>query len=475
MMRAALYARISQDDLRLERGVTRQLDDARELVTTRGWNVAAVHADNDVSAFTGAARPGYQALMADVEAGRVDRIVVYMTSRLWRSRRERAEAIERLARHRVSVAAVRGPDLDLASASGRMLAGILGEFDTAESEIKSERVTRAALQRAQEGRANGAVAYGWQRERTLDGAGRVVSFRDVENREEADIVREIVERLLSGDTVRGIAHELNRRGVRPPSGRPGVVWRHTTIRKLATRPANAGLRVYKGEIIGAAAWPAIVDQAAHGRVLGLLSAPRRKSSRDGARRHLLTYGIGGCGVCGSPLRVSNKRRGARVYTLYVCEDRGCVGRSVERVDELVEAVVVRRLSQPDAVEVFRRDDHAATEAADRAEGLRARLDTAADSYAEGVIDARQLGRITERLRPELDEAEAQARETRAGTDLEAVGPLLDGHAAECWTALDVNRRRTVLTIMGITVRILPTRQGPGFDPASVKVDWKDQL
>ncbi len=470
-MRAALYARISQDELGLERGVSRQLADAKDLAESRGWDVVAEFTDNDVSAFNGATRDGYQRLMDGVRAKRFDRIVCYQSSRLWRSRRERAEAIEALAAARVSVAAVRGPELDLSSASGRMLAGILGEFDTAESEIKGERVARAALQRAQDGRANGAVAYGWQREHEVDASGRVVGFRDVENPEEAKVVREIVDRLLAGDTIRAVADDLAARGVPVPSRREGVRWRHTTVRKLAVRPANVGLRVYKGEIIGDAAWPAIIDRDRHDRVVAKLAAPQRKVSRDGARRHLLSYGIGECGVCGSVLRVARKRRGDRVHMLYVCEDKGCVGRSVERVDEFVGAVVVERLSRPDAAEVFARDDAAAAEATARTEALRARLDTAADQYAEGAIDARQLARITERLRPELEKTEAEALATRAGTDLEAIAPLLGEHAAKAWAPLDVARRRAVLRVLGITVRIMPTVQGPGFYPESLKVEW----
>ena len=470
--RAALYARISQDDAHLERGVTRQLEDARELAQARGWDIVASYADHDVSAYNGAAREQYGRLMADAAAGRFDRIVVFHTSRLWRSRRERAADIEALAKAKVSVTAVRGPDLDLASASGRMLAGIIGEFDTAESEIKGERVARAALQRAQEGRANGAVSFGWRREHDTDEAGRIVGFRDVEEPAEADVVREIVQRLLAGDTVRGIADDLERRGVPTPSRKPGVRWRHTTVRKLALRPANAGLRVHHGQVIGPASWPAIVTPDEHERVTALLTAPRRTMTRDAARRHLLSYGIGQCGVCGSVLRVARKRSAGREYILYVCEDKGCVGRSVERVDELVGAVVVERLSRPDARDVLIPDDSAAGEAAERVETIRARLDTAADQYADGAIDAQQLARITERLRPDLDRAEADLRQARAATELDAIGDLLDGKAAEVWQALDANRRRAALRVLGLRVRIMPTRQGRGFNPRDVKIEWE---
>lgn len=47
-----------------------------------------------------------------------------------------------------------GPDLDLSNASGRMLAAILGEFDTMESEIKSERMVRQQRQAAESGKVH---------------------------------------------------------------------------------------------------------------------------------------------------------------------------------------------------------------------------------------------------------------------------------------------------------------------------------
>ena len=104
----------------------------------------AERSDNDISATKGARRPGYAALLEDVRTARVDRVVVFHTSRLWRNRRERAEGIELFAKHRVSIVAAKGPSFDLSTGYGRGLAGLLGEFDTMESEVKGERVQRAA-------------------------------------------------------------------------------------------------------------------------------------------------------------------------------------------------------------------------------------------------------------------------------------------------------------------------------------------
>lgn len=470
MTTAALYARISQDELGLEKGVARQLEDARELAESRGWEVVGEYADNDVSALSGATRPQYERLMADAEG--FDRIVVYMTSRLWRSRSERSEAIDRLGNLRVGVAAVKGPELELSSASGRMVAGVLGEFDTHESEVKGERVARAALERAQEGKANGAVAYGWRREYETDQAGRIVDFHDVENPDESKIVREIIDRLLAGDTLRGIADDLNERGVLAPSRREDVQWRHGSVRKLALRPANVGLRVHHGEIIGEAEWPPIIDADTHDRVTALLTAPRRQTSNDASRKWLLTYGDAfTCGPCGSVLRVTRKDNGRKVYTLYVCEESGCVGRQVEDVDGLVEAVVVERLAQPDAAVLFAGDDQAAADALERADALRARLNTAADQYADGAIDAEQLSRITAKLKPEAEAAERQAREARPPVGVGDVDSLTGDAAAATWEGLAVTKKRLILEALGLTVEILPTKQGPGFVPEDVRIGW----
>lgn len=78
------------------------------------------------------------------------------------------------------------------------------------------------------------------------------------------------------------------------------------MRKLALRPSNVADRVHRGVVIGRGNWPALVDRADHDRVVALLNDPSRRLSRDGARRNLLSYGIGRCGVCGTRLRVASR-------------------------------------------------------------------------------------------------------------------------------------------------------------------------
>lgn len=196
------------------------------------------------------------------------------------------------------------------------------------------------------------------------------------------------------------------------------------MRKVALRPANVARRVHNGADVGPAAWPAIVKAEDHHRVVALLTDPGRRRlasdafAEEGAasRRYLLTYGIGSCGPCGSVLRCTTKRikrRVARertaenpegivvgVHQLYVCDAKGCVGRNRQRVDDFVGAVVVARLSQPDAVDLLRPEPLTGADEGSLAEvrALRQRLDDAAEDYAEGLIDREQMRRVSTRSR-----------------------------------------------------------------------------
>ena len=117
--RAVLYARISLDKTGEEVRVTRQMHDMRQLAAGRDYDVVAEVADNDISAAKRLRRPGYERIWHLVTTEQVDHVIVWQSSRLMRSRRDRAEVIGAFGKHRVDVVAVKGPSLDLRSAYGR--------------------------------------------------------------------------------------------------------------------------------------------------------------------------------------------------------------------------------------------------------------------------------------------------------------------------------------------------------------------
>ena len=189
-------------------------------------------------------------------------------------------------------------------------------------------------------------------------------------------------------------------------------------------------------------------------------------STEAGQLHLLS-GVARCGVCGATLRVALNRR----VPSYRCSEHGCVTRRRQDLDELVTAVVVQRLARPDAAGLFiTRDTTNQRAALAEAEELRGRLDHAADQYAEGAIDGRQLERITARLRPQLAEAEKRLRTVDSA-------PLLDGlvgapDVGAVWAQLPLSRRRAVVNLL-LEIRVHRTRQGTRtFDPAAVQLIWR---
>ena len=492
--RAVLYARISVDKTGDEVGVTRQLHDMRQLAETRGYDVVAEVREDDISASKGLHRPGYEQVWKLVRGAGVDHVIVWQSSRLMRSRKDRAEVINTFGKHNVDVIAVKGPSLDLRSAYGRGMADMMTSFDSMEGEVKAERVSAAIADLARRGKAWGHCPYGWDR------AGSGIHAQQVVNEHEAAIVRELVDRLLAGESLNELYRDMNARGEPAPGYAqwmklpeevraqrkakdrqpPTQRWAKSTVRTLVIRDANIAVRRYRKRDNGGTEmpgdWPPIVDRAKHDRIVALLASPDRRSHsgpRPGARKHLLTNGIGKCGVCGGVLRVA-RRNGRRDQTsIYQCAGpHGCTGRVQAHVDDLVTRVAIGRLAQPDALDWLRGDDEQARRLAQRCDELQRRLDDAADSYAEAKITARQLERITARLTPDLEAAQRQRDAAARSLDIDALRPLAGPEAAARWESLSTPQRRAVLETLGIEVVLLPReKHGPGFEPETVRIEW----
>jgi recombinase len=95
---------------------------------------------------------------------------------------------------------------------------------------------------------------------------------------EADAVREAVSRVLRGESLRSIAFDFNKRGIKPggekKNGESKIdKWQGSTLRRVLLSPRIAGLREHNGEVVGKAVWPAIIDEATHDRLVGLLKIP----------------------------------------------------------------------------------------------------------------------------------------------------------------------------------------------------------
>ena len=457
--RAAVYARISQDRNGSALGVARQREDCAAYADRRGWRVVEHYVDNDVSASNGKHRPAYQRMLADVEAGKLDAVVVWALDRLHRRPVELERFIDLADRHRLALGSV-GGDVDLSTSAGRLHARIMGSVARHETEHKGERQVRAAQQAAQDGRPTGGPRpFGYR-----PGG---VEPDPVEARE----VRNAFRALLAGTPLREIARDLNRRGIRTSMGKE---WGATQVRAVLLRARNAGLRGYKGDVVGPASWPALVDEGTWRAAVAVLSDASRKTSPGFATKWLLSS-LARCGVCGETVSSAGAARtrvdGTRP-TVYRCRTRKHVARDAVPVDDLVSRVVVERLSRPDAAALLIDDDAPDAEALrTEAQAVRSRLETLAVEFADGSLTAGQLRTATARLRSRLTNVEAAQAHTSRRPMLGDLVSAADMEAA--WNALPFDRKRAVIdTLLTVTIDPEPVRGARRFRPELVRIKWR---
>lgn len=423
--------------------------------------------DKGISAsrFSTRERADWLALLDEVRSGRVTHVMIWVLDRIIRTDEDRVALLAACREGgAVIVQSGTGTVVDPNDPDSVFLATVLGAVAELEVAKMSMRHRRAKDEHAKSGVPSG----GRRRFGYLDGNMHAHPV-------EAPIVREIAARILSGATLGSIARWLNDEGIPTASGLVGQ-WRIITIRAMMLKPSLAGLRVHRGEIVGRAAWDAILDETTFDAVVHILTRPERKAPGHSTARRYLLSGFAECSTCGAPLRGRPNHRGAEGYA-YTCTTGRHTYRAGEPVDEVVEALVVERLSRLDASGALV-DDGAADEARALAEDRRAvagRLDALADDYADGVLSseayARAVARIEARL-VDLDRAVGEAS-TRARQPLAVLDGMTGSAALAAWEGADLARRRALVELLFERVALVGASVGGReFRPEHVVVEWR---
>lgn len=452
-LRAAIYCRISLARF----GDTVKVDDqerlCRQLADQRGWTVQPRHVykDNSMSAWRrDRKRPGWDAMLAAIEAGEVGAIVVYHGDRLIRQPWD-LELLLRVAdEKRLRLASVAG-DRNLDSPDDRYILRIEAAGNCRESDNTSRRLKRHFVRLEEQGRCRlggrGGRAFGFEPD------GMTIRESD------AVMLREVAKRILAGEAIGEICRDLNRRGYGTATGGD---WDHGALKKLMMRPRLAGLLARHGRIVGAAAWPAILDRDTWEAVCATLNRKAETFTwATNARKYLLTS-LAECGSCGSPLPMKQSRNGPG----YKCCTPDCprrVSRSQRHLDEYVSAACVKLLSDPGLAERLARDP-------DSGENVGAQI-IALESRRKGLLDVFDASPLMSpaELAKRLEAIDAQVVELRSrqhGTTRASVLAPRLGITRGQWDDLPLSTRRTIVRHL-MRVRVLPGRKGPGFDPATV--------
>ena len=453
---AALYCRISQDRDNDLLGVKRQEQACRDLARARGWKVFEVFVDDDVSAFSGKRRPGYEAMVEAVKAGLVDAVVTWAPDRLTRHPRELEDLIDLLDAHKLAVATHLAGDYDLSTSGGRMVARTVGAVARHESEVKSERVKLKMSQIAQAGRyLGGKRPYGYER----DG----MTVRPAEAKQ----VRFMVELVREGLGLRRVEQELNARGVKSAEGRE---WSYSAVRGILTNPRIAGLSHHNGEVLGPAAWPAIIDRGTWEELQAILVDPRRKH-RPSARYLLtgLVFSPDGMKLVGG--RGSQKKGETgpvrRIYHVSAERKKASNGRWLSIDAEGLEKVVVEY--------VLQFTDRAALPLAKAPPAvpselgkLEAQLEKLALERANGDITFREWQVARTRLMERIEAARAKAPESpRVPAGISAALGTRGG-LRKAWPDLSDHQKRQALSAVLDKVVVHPATSGRVFDPGRIE-------
>jgi site-specific DNA recombinase len=352
-VRCAIYTRKSTDEgldrefntLQAQRAAAEAYIDSQR---GEGWTCLSDAYDD--GGFSGAtmSRPAMQRLMADVEAGRIDCIVVYKLDRLSRNVRDYLNFLAFLDDRDVAFVSVT-QQFNTSTPLGRMTLKQLLLFAEFERDMTAERTRDKMRAARRRGRWTGGMPpLGYD---VIPEGGRIVA-----NRDESDTVKTIFELYLEKRSLLAVVWELRCMGVRRKSWttrdgkvRIGREFNNVDLHRLLTDPLYAGMQklgdeTFKGE------QPAIISKAVFDRVQRILVENRRNAGASHRNRHgALLRGILRCSACDSAMTHAFTERRGKAFRYYRCVNsvkRGAAACPTGSVPaQKIEASVVEQIQR----------------------------------------------------------------------------------------------------------------------------------
>lgn len=478
--RAAIYVRISkarrtEDGELSELGVDRQEDQCRELANRLGWDVTEVYCDNDRSAFSGKPRPAYRQMLEAMRTGHINAVIGWHSDRIYVRPVELEELITIANAHDVKFAAVQVGNIDLSTASGQLVARMLGSAASYERQIKGERQAAQLRQFIMAGNPQGGGHRSF---------GYVDRRRTVLDPVEAPMVVEMADRLLAGQSINEIARWANSTGV-PTVLKSEKGWQPGVVRAILTNPQVAGFVTYKGEIVPdvEAKWVPLLEKETWKRI-DLLVAHRARTEGQPRARSSLLVGMLVCGRCGARMTsaVAQTKPGRPNRKTYKCpapskpgrggKSCGLVTQTREPLDDDITERLIGRLLRPLSTATI--EDVAAHQGDDTsgiAELLaaEARLRDLGVDYADGLIGRTEFLSARDRLATRIDVLQTKVVPARVTAPTGDLQKLVDW-----WISAPLGLQRTLITQMVESIQINPynTSRAGKYDRDRVKVNWR---
>ncbi len=331
-IRCAIYTRKSSEEgLQQEfNSLDAQREAAEAYIASQkaeGWTCLPDRYDD--GGYTGGnmERPALQRLLADIEAGKIDCVVVYKVDRISRSLMDFARIVETFERHDVSFVSVT-QHFNTTHSMGRLTLNILLSFAQFEREIIGERIRdKIAASRARGKWTGGTPILGYDVDRSNGGPKLVI------NPVEASRVLQIFELYLELGSLMPVVHELERRNWRtkPWTTRSGtrrgdLPFDKCRLHKLLTNVLYAGKVRHRTEVYPGEHEAIIPDDLFQGVQSQLQQNGRRGSAEHRNRHGALLRGLVHCMACDRAMSHTFTTRGNRRYRYYTCTNATKRGR-----------------------------------------------------------------------------------------------------------------------------------------------------
>jgi DNA invertase Pin-like site-specific DNA recombinase len=337
-LRCAVYTRKSSEE-GLEQEFN-SLDAQREACEAyiasqkpEGWVLVPDRYDDGGISGATLERPGLKRLLVDIEARRVDVVVVYKIDRLSRALMDFAKLVEVFDRNEVTFVSVT-QSFNTTTSMGRLTLNILLSFAQFEREVIGERIRdKFAASRKKGMWMGGFVPLGYDvRDRKL-----------VVNKADAATVRMIFQRFTKIGSATELVRALRTEGT---CGKQGKLVDKGYVYKLLNNRVYVGEAVHKGTAYPGEHQP-IIDRALWDRVHAILrESPRKRGAHTRAQTPALLKGLI-FGPTGRAMTPAHTRKGDKLYRYYVSTDvlkrdaEACTVRRVPAAE--IESAVVEQL------------------------------------------------------------------------------------------------------------------------------------
>lgn len=221
--RVAAYARVSTDSDEQFTSYEAQIDYYTNYIKKRDdWEFVKVYTDEGISGCNTKRRDGFNEMVADALAGKIDLIVTKSVSRFARNTVDSLTTVRKLKEHGVEVFFEK-ENIYTFDGKGELLITIMSSLAQEESRSISENVTWGQRKRFADGKVTMPFKHflGYDR-----GEGGV----PVINEKEAEVVRMIYRLFLEGKTAAGICKHLMSLGIPTPGGK--TKWTQGTVMSI---------------------------------------------------------------------------------------------------------------------------------------------------------------------------------------------------------------------------------------------------